>query len=609
MSITLRPFQERALNQYRAVYNIGNSHLGIAPTAFGKTILMGWLAKKLVQSEENYRCIIVSHREALVRQNADKVQKVAPSLLVGIEKASSESSHEDDVISASIATLRGNRLEACVKKWRSDGRPVMLFIDEAHHAASDSYRRLIELLAPERHLGVTATPTRADGKSIEDIYPELGFEIPRSEMIDDGWLAEPLHFLIHTSQSLEGMKKKKGDYDERELAERLVVKDRDELIVNAALEGSEILQGIGQPVTRGVVFSISVDHAYLLEQRFKEAGWNAVAIEANTPIKDRMAADQLLKTSDKHTVLISYGVLTEGWDVEEVNLGLFTRPTKSGVLADQMLGRVLRYMEGKPNSLVIDFADRGAEDRVSISSTFKLPPQWDCAGQGMRQDEKWFQEKVQQSTFKIRGLLWEATSKDEVQRILAEAVEENIEPLEGRPFLWWNCGRELRMVLDKESIVLTARPQGDYIVELRWSTVRKTIGTYGRWLEAVEAGEEYLTGNYPESSKFLANLPDFQEPITEKQANLLSKKFPNVDTSKVTKRKASHLINQSFMEMCQDAEEGRITFGKHAGTHIDEVPTNYIQYMYTGRKDWLFDTNRPELHLFGVALQSRGYSL
>ena len=45
-----------------------------------------------------------------------------------------------------------------------------IIIDEAHHASSPSYEKVMEYFKPKVSLGMTATPERCDSGNIFDIF-------------------------------------------------------------------------------------------------------------------------------------------------------------------------------------------------------------------------------------------------------------------------------------------------------------------------------------------------------------------------------------------------------------------------------------------------------
>lgn len=610
-AITLRPFQERALQEYRvncAKTGFGKlgAKLGIAPTAFGKSIVMGYLAGQLCP--KGWRVIILAHREALVTQNADKVRRVAPTLNVGVEIGKDKASGDCDVISASIATLKGERALLCINRWREDGRKILLCTDEAHHALADSYLHFFSLLNPDEHLGLTATPFRGDGESLSVIYPLVGFDVKRGEMIDDGWLARPRHFKVESTVSLASVRSRAGDYIEKDLVKTLDVKDRNDLIIAAANDGADYLRlELGLPVARAVCFALNVEHCYTMAESFKKAGWRAFPIEGATPIPDRRAADQALREATQNTVLISCGVLTEGWDVEEVNLGLFARPTKSPVLADQMLGRVLRWMEQKPDALVIDFADLHANDRVTIAQSFRLPREWTADGRCLRADERWFGEQLAKVSIRLASALWGCTNRGDVEAMLAHPETAKVKRLEGRDYLWWALGDEARMVVDQGTVVLSHTPQGDLVAEWRCGLDRRELSRDFSMGKVCHDAELWVDTTFPQHGFYLRQKESY-ELASEKQIEFLKRKGIPHDPTGITKHEAGNLINESKMMANKELEAGIVTFGKHKGKHVGEVPTGWLKFMlYDVSMGWL--KGRPEYALFSTELSKRSAGL
>jgi len=600
----LRPFQERALASYRRVWNESTSHLGVAATAFGKSIIMGHLASKLCP--QGWRVVILAHREALVDQNAKKVLKVDSSLVVYKEIAGERTdslSEAPDVISASIQTLRGKRAEACVARWRQDGRKIFLITDEAHHSKAQSYLKFYDLLRAERHLGLTATPFRGDGETLSDIYRSVAFNVPRSGMIDEGWLARPRHFLVKTRESLLSVKSRAGDYVEKDLAEALDVRTRNDLVVASANEAAEILRDeLGQPVARAVCFSLSVEHTYALAEAFWESGWEAHPITGGTPIADRRAADERLKKAQNKVVLISCGVLTEGWDVEETNVGLFARPTKSPVLADQMLGRVLRYLEGKPDALVIDFEDEDSYDRVSIAQSFQLPPRWNADGRCLREDEKWFAEKVQGVPLRVQSLLWRAKNRSEAEDLLVMPGKQEGRTL-GREYLWWDLATEYRLVVQSSSVVVFKNELGEIVAEFRQGTDREVIAKGGDLEGILTEAEMWVDQRDPVMSRF-ARSRSSSDPATEPQLKAL-KRLGIAHAPSLSKGEAGELLNEERMKSNKLAEQGRLTFGKHKGRLISELPSHYLEWVLRSPSDWLLQ--QPDYKAMRTELDKRMY--
>jgi hypothetical protein len=158
--MNLRPYQIEAVNRIRAEWDRVNKTLLVLPTGCGKTIVFCKLAEMLVS--EGDRILILAHRGELLDQAADKMKK-ATGLGCSVEKAEETSIGEWFRITVgSIQTLmRENRLA----KFRPDHFDIII-VDEAHHALSDSYQRVLNHFSDAKVLGVTATPDRGDLRNL-----------------------------------------------------------------------------------------------------------------------------------------------------------------------------------------------------------------------------------------------------------------------------------------------------------------------------------------------------------------------------------------------------------------------------------------------------------
>ncbi len=114
---------------------------------------------------------------------------------------------------------------------------------------------------------------------------------------------------------------------------------------------------------QGVVFCPTVACAQEVAAEMVLAGIAAELVVGTTPldIRRRIYAAQ---QAGAVQVLVSVGVLTEGWDAPWVSCAVIARPTSSTGLYVQMVGRVLRPWPGKVDALVLDV--------VGVSSRLKL---------------------------------------------------------------------------------------------------------------------------------------------------------------------------------------------------------------------------------------------
>lgn len=139
MKLELRDYQKECLE---IIDNLKpGSYLIQMATGCGKTATFTNIKRK-------GRVLVLAHREELIKQPVKYYD--CP---VGIEMSVCHSDGEE-VIIASVQSLI-HRLD----KFKPDDFD-MIIIDEAHHAAAKSYKKIINYFKPRLLLGFTATPNR-----------------------------------------------------------------------------------------------------------------------------------------------------------------------------------------------------------------------------------------------------------------------------------------------------------------------------------------------------------------------------------------------------------------------------------------------------------------
>ncbi|TAK26737.1 MAG: ATP-dependent helicase [Myxococcaceae bacterium] len=249
----------------------------------------------------------------------------------------------------------------------------VVFVDEAHHATSPTWAKVIEhyLASGAVVIGLTATPCRADGKGLK-IFQRLHVIATFAELAARGFLITPRVFVSPRQADLSGVKVSQGgDYNQAQLAERM---DKRELVGDVVEHYLRL--GAGRC---GVIFAASVEHSQHLAQAFTEAGVPAGHIDGGTDTDERDAVLARLR-SGEILVVCNYGCLTEGWDEPKIAYVALVRPTESLALALQMMGRGLRPHPSKPDVIVVDHAGvvlRGAERHHGFPQDDR---EWDLDG-------------------------------------------------------------------------------------------------------------------------------------------------------------------------------------------------------------------------------------
>jgi DNA repair protein RadD len=349
----LRPYQNDVISDLDHVIAAGNRRvIVVAPTGSGKTII----AADIIKRNPYKTVLVLAHRREIITQTSDKLH--SHGINHGIIQAGLEhlSRPLERVQVASIQTL----YVRAVRNDRMELPPAdILIIDEAHHCPAAIYLKIIEAYPDAIVIGLTATPCRGDGRGLGNIFQAI-VECPQvAELIEQKYLVPTLVY-APVKPDLKGVHVQAGDYNEKQLAERM---DR------ADLTGDTVTNYLKYGERRkAVCFAVNVPHSIHLRDEFIRAGIRAEHIDASTPKPERDASLARLESGDID-VITNCMVLTEGWDMPEVSCVILARPTRKMGLFRQMIGRVLRPAEGKTNAIVIDhsgavYRHGFVEDRV-----------------------------------------------------------------------------------------------------------------------------------------------------------------------------------------------------------------------------------------------------
>jgi superfamily II DNA or RNA helicase len=353
-AVALRPYQQEAIAAVEQALNRGVQRpLIVLPTGTGKTIVFASLIARRGGS-----ALVLAHRDELLRQAAEKLTVADPTLGLGVGFVAAE---RDDVgapvVVGSVQTLaRAQRLARLPRHFDT------VVIDEAHHAAARSYRRILAHLAPSPLiLGVTATPQRSDRNQLGDIWQQIVYQRGIAEMIRAGYLADVRGVRVGLETNLDQIAQTGGDFDAEALGGALeqAAAPRHVLAAyRAHASGRKVL-----------LFVPTVALAHTMAAAFRDAGIPAEALDATTPPERRRGILARLGSGNTR-VIANVGVLTEGFDEPSVDCVIMATPTRSQVKYAQCVGRALRPFPGKADCLVVDVV--GVSDRLDLQTLPRL---------------------------------------------------------------------------------------------------------------------------------------------------------------------------------------------------------------------------------------------
>lgn len=292
----------------------------------------------------------------LMKQFADQFQSAAMVMdrIVLVDQTSrrlSQYSIDHGVLQADHWRYRPHeRIQVCSvqtlarrsKKWK----PNLLIIDECH-VLHRSTIKMIEDNPDMKVIGLTATPFT---KGLKNIFTNIVAGPTYEDIIEKEWLV-PVKVYVAKEIDMKGAKKVAGEWASDEVTARGVQITGD-IVAEWEKKTIEIFD---KPV-KTIVFCAGVAHGRDLEQKFKEAGYNFVSIsyKEDDDFK-RMTIEEFSKPDSEIHGLIATDILTRGFDVTDVMIGISARPfSKSFSSHVQQLGRVMRPHPEKKFALWLD---------------------------------------------------------------------------------------------------------------------------------------------------------------------------------------------------------------------------------------------------------------
>ena len=347
----LRPRQKTFVERsVRALDEHGNT-LGVAPTGSGKTLMLSGVVGQMLAGSDAKACVL-AHRDELTAQNVLKFAKVNPDLSTSIVDARTKSWRGRTTFAMVPTLARAANLEAM---------PALdlVVVDEAHHAAADSYRRIIDR-ARERNpdvriYGVTATPNRGDKKGLRPVFSNVADQILLGELIGSGHLVRPRTFVIDvgTQEALRQVRRTVDDFDMKAVDAIMNQRPITEAVIGHWREKA------GNRQT--VVFCSTVDHARNVRDAFAGAGVAAGMVWHEMGSAERRTALAAYRRGETR-VMVNVAVLTEGWDHPPTSCVVLLRPSSYKSTLIQMVGRGLRVVDPtefpgviKIDCVVLDF--------------------------------------------------------------------------------------------------------------------------------------------------------------------------------------------------------------------------------------------------------------
>lgn len=408
----LRPYQREAIAAVHEHWKEWDRELLVCATGTGKT----FTAKCIIEDRlSNGSVLFLAHRDELIEQaraTFGDAGKIKGSL-------------------TDIRPITVGSVQTLINRPRYEGFKTLI-IDEAHHAVSDSYQRVLAQYPDAKVLGLTATPDR---KGLGNVFEGIAYEYGLRDAVKDGYLSKIVARTIPIDIDLTKVKTRVGDFEVTGLVEAL-----EPYLPEIAKTMTEFAMD-----RKTIVFLPLVRMAQEFAEMLRGYGFDAREVDGQS--QDRKETLEWFSKAGKGSVLTNAMLLTEGYDCPDTDCVVVLRPTKVRSLYSQMVGRGTRLAPNKDDCLLLDF--------LWLSTRHDL-----CRPASLITGNDEDAERVSEKAVEDELELFDALTDVEEQRrnALAEAIRANAK-------------RKARLVdpltffVDVNELALT-----DYTPEFPWET-------------------------------------------------------------------------------------------------------------------------------------------
>jgi len=344
-NVVLRDYQTDAVDTFLR-NKIGVLEIG---TGGGKTEIAIECIRRL-----GVKSLFIVDKIELLRQTRKRIKDS-----LGIE-VGSIGAGTDDIKPITVATVQ--TLNKRLGKYASYLRSVRFVIfDETHKVAAKSYYKISrQLINSEYRLGISGTAYRDDGNDMM-ITASTGykvFDLSSKRLIEKGWLVLPKITFIK-------------NYMDKELIERKENEAKTGLINETPNYNNYYGKFISENVDRNLqvvelveknknkkilILTKLIDHGKLLKEMLEKL----VMVEhlyGETAKKERERMFDEFVKGNVNVLVSTISIFSEGIDIPSLDIVINVGANKGDVKTIQMLGRVLRKMEGKKGAHYYDFID------------------------------------------------------------------------------------------------------------------------------------------------------------------------------------------------------------------------------------------------------------
>lgn len=245
-----------------------------------------------------------------------------------------------------------HQLAVNVEKWLERFAPDffdMIIVDEAHHGAAPSWKRVFEKFPNAKVVNLTATPFRSDRQELEG---ELIFRYPFKSASLKGYIKKlrasyvaptELTFTVEGQQRTFSLQEVLAMKDDEWFSRGVALSDPCNVsIVDNSLEKLEQLRQTGTK-HQLIAVACSINHGQRVRSMYKERGYNAAIIHSKQDAEEQETVLRDLR-SGVLDCIVQVSMLGEGFDHPKLSVAAIFRPFRSLAPYIQFVGRILRVV-------------------------------------------------------------------------------------------------------------------------------------------------------------------------------------------------------------------------------------------------------------------------
>lgn len=440
-----RPYQNEAIETMMQT-EIGSPTLIVLPCGTGKTVVFASVVSKI-----KGRVLIIVPQSELMEQSILKIKKIDPFLDVGRLQGQKFNNVSSRVMVGTWQSLSHKKSKR-IKNMLEHGEIEYVIIDEVHLAV-DKLQKILSQLENCKVSGLTATPWNP---KLLKLFHKVAYSKNILEMIEKNYLCDPLCYQVQSETDLNQVGMSAGDFKENELQEAVNNIHRNKLIVKSYIEYAKDRKST-------IIFASGIQHIADLVREFTEAGIYCKGLDSKN--YDKEYRDDVIAEFKRGElpILINCGILTTGFDMEDLSCVILARPTRSKILYVQCLGRGLRPHPDKENCLVIDIVDiLRSHDLCSVNDIFEMKIK---NGETLKKAQKRVEDEIEKQRLeeekKKEQEIERQRQKDEEIKLKAQQINlfntDMARAFSESLYDWWKC--------DIVTHVLTYRSNTHYAIE------------------------------------------------------------------------------------------------------------------------------------------------